>query len=338
MLKSIDILPGNFELECGQTLPDLKLAYHTDGILNEAKDNVIMICHAFSANSDVSDWWSDLYGKGKLFDPSKYFIICINILGSPYGSSSPKDINPKTGNIWGNDFPLITVRDQVRAQIEVLTHLQISKLHLLVGPSYGGHQAQELSIIWDGDTEHLVLIGTSAKETAWSIAIHESQRLAILADPTFQMYDNAAGTNGMKAARAMAMLNYRTIDSFIDAQSDSDSGKLDDFKAASYVRYQGQKMTERFTAHCYYTLSKSLDTHHVGRNRESIEKALASINSKTLVIGISSDQLIPPKEQQFLARHIPNAQYLEIDSAYGHDGFLIEHETISEKIGAFIDS
>ncbi len=335
MLKSIHIL-DSFKLECGTTLSDLKIAYHTEGSLNDKKDNVVMICHAFSANSDVSDWWSDLYGNDRLFDPVKHFIICINILGSPYGSASPKDTNPQTGRIWGPDFPLITVRDQVNAQIQLLDHLGISQFHLLVGPSYGGHQAQELAITWNGEIKNLVLIGTSARETAWSIAIHESQRLAIQADPSYFDYDNSAGANGMKAARAMAMLNYRTIDAFINAQSDSDSDKLDDFKAASYVRYQGQKMIERFTAHCYFTLSKSLDTHHVGRNRGGLEKALSSIKARTLVIGISSDQLIPPSEQKFLTKHIPNAEYIEIDSAYGHDGFLIEHVIISEKINAFI--
>lgn len=317
-----------FELEAGKALPSLKLAYHTGGSMNADKSNVILVCHAFSASSDVSDWWSGLYGHSKLFDPIKDFIICPNIIGSPYGSSSPQDINPETQSIYGKDFPLITVRDQVKAYKLLLESLGITQLKLLIGGSYGGHQAMELAYDFSGNIEQLILMCTAARESAWNIAIHEAQRLALLADPTFHDYTLTAGRDGLRAARGMGMLNYRTDESYRQTQTDEDDAKLIDFKASSYIRYQGEKMCKRFNAHAYYTLMNSLDTHNIGRNRGGGENALAEIKTPTIVIGFTSDQLIPTSEQKFIAAHLPNSKYFEIETDYGHDGFLVETEEI----------
>lgn len=300
-----------FVLESGDEIQDLKLAYHCFGKLNEEKTNIIWAFHAFSADSNVIGWWPGLFGPDCFYDPEEYYIICVNTIGSPYGSSRPLDL----------DFPFFTVRDIVNSQIKLAEALGISKIHTAIGGSFGGNQALEFAYSFEGEIDHLVLIACSARESAWSIALHEAQRMALSADPTFGQ--NNGGKCGMKAARAMAMLNYRTFEMYIQKQTDLD-GRINDFSAASYVQYQGEKFVKRFNALCYYYLMNCLDTHDIGRNRRGEQEALRNIKKSSLVIGIDSDILIPTNLQKFMARYIPDAEYVEIHSEYGHDGFLIE--------------
>ena len=311
-----------FRLDSGDQLKDIKIAYNTFGEVNQDKTNVIWVFHAISANADVMEWWPGLFGAGHLFDPEKYFIICANTIGSPYGSSRPQDLS----------FPQFTVRDIVRSQLELAHHLGIDSIHTAIGGSFGGFQAMEFAYQFDGKIENLILLACSAKESAWGIAIHESQRLAMKSDPTFG--EKGGGGAGMKAARSMAMLTYRTSDAFIAQQSDEDD-TTDNFKASSYIQYQGDKFVNRFDALCYYYLTKCLDTHNIGRGRGGIEQALAKINIPTLVIGIKSDTLNPVRFQKQMVEYLPDAQYEEITSDYGHDGFLIEVEKITEIINNF---
>lgn len=328
MPKLIYKCDGALNLEAGGELNNVHLAYHTYGKLNDSRDNVILVCHAFSASSDVSDWWPGLFGTGQILDPNKYFIICPNIIGSPYGSTCPIDIDPKTQKPYLKEFPLVTVRDMVATYESLLNSLDINGLKMLIGASFGGHQAVELAFSSSKQIDNLVLIACSAKETAWSKAIHQAQRLAIEADVSFNSYDVNGGQLGMKAARGMALLNYRTIEAFIKSQSDQVE-TLAEFKAASYINYQGEKMVKRFNAYSYYALLNSLDSHDLGRKRNGLVTALQQISSKTLSIGINSDQLIPIREQKFMAEHIPNASYHELSSDYGHDGFLIETDQLT---------
>ena len=312
----------SFLFESGRELKELSIAYHTFGQINEQKDNVIWVFHALSGNSDVLDWWGGLFGPGCLYDPEEYFIICANIIGSPYGSSKPESL----------DFPLFTVRDLVKAHLLLAESLSIKRIHKAIGASCGGSQAIEFAYSFEGKIENLILIACCARESAWSIAIHEAQRLALKADPTFGSKNG--GKAGLKAARGIAMLTYRTADAFIETQTDVED-KMDHFRASSYIAYQGEKFVRRFDALSYYYLSKCLDTHNIGRDRGGEVQALKKIKIPTLVIGIESDQLIPPSFQQFLAKHIPNASFAEIESKYGHDGFLVENEKIAERIRTF---
>lgn len=320
-----------FVLESGKKLEKLQLAYHTFGRMNEAKDNVVWVFHALTANSDVVDWWPTLAGVGKALNPDKNFIICVNVLGSFYGSTGPRSYHPMNNHIYGLDFPQFTVRDVVNAQLLLADHLGINKVSMIIGGSFGGFQALEFAFLFKGKIDHMTLVGTSAKETAWSIAIHESQRLALTADPSFYENIETAGQSGMRAARGIGLLTYRTYEAYKLTQSDNDQ-RLDDFKAASYIRYQGDKLVRRFHAHCYWYLTKCLDSHNIGRGRGGLEKALKSIEIPTTVIGIKTDRLVPTAEQKFLAAHIPKAEYVEIDSEFGHDGFLIEGKTIGQFI------
>lgn len=321
-----------FQLESGKKLPELQLAYHTYGKLNAKKDNVIWVAHALTANSNVFDWWKGLFGENNLFNPEEHFIVCANILGSHYGSTNPLSINPDTGNPYYHHFPEITVRDIVNSLELLRQHLGIEKINTLIGGSLGGQQALEWAILRNDIIDNLIVLATNAQHSPWGIAFNETQRLAIKADRTW--FNNApdAGLKGLKTARAIALLSYRNYNTYKTTQSEDKSENLGDLKASSYQNYQGEKLVNRFNAYSYWYLSKAMDSHHVGRNRGGIENALHQIKAKTLVIGISSDLLFPVEEQKFLAKHIPNAIYTEIDSLYGHDGFLIETEKITNEI------
>lgn len=321
----------SLKLESGQTLPGLDVVYHTYGNLNADKSNVVWFCHALTANADVADWWDSLVGEGKAFDPSNHFIVCANIIGSCYGSSGPININPETKQTYFSTFPQVTIRDMVQAHIILRKHLGLEKINTLIGGSMGGYQVLEWVLAEPTVIEKMVLVATSPQESAWGIAIHTAQRLAIETDLTWKDLTLHAGAQGLKTARAIGMLTYRNYSAFVKTQSD-DEHKLDNYKASSYIHYQGEKLVKRFHAYSYWLLTKAMDSHNVARNRGKLEDVLKSITTKTIIIGISSDMLCPVAEQKFMADHIPNAVFVEIDSPYGHDGFLIEGKLIGEAI------
>lgn len=324
-----------FTLEDGGILPALTIAYHTYGKLDHERNNVIWVCHALTANSNVADWWSGLFGPDNVLDPEKYFIVCANIIGSCYGSTGPRSINPSTGKAYGLDFPLVTIRDWARAHDLLRLHLGIAEIALCIGGSCGGHQVLEFAYLLRQQIKKMALLVTSARETAWAVAIHEAQRMAMQADPTFYEDNDTGGAAGMRAARGFGLVTYRTFDAYVKGQTDNDE-KLNGLKAASYIQHQGKKLEQRFYAQSYWYLSKALDAHHIGRGRGGAETALAEINVPALVLSIESDLLIPPSEQHFLAAHLPQASLVELASPYGHDGFLIETERIGQILKHFL--
>lgn len=327
-----------FTLECGEKLHGLEIGYHTFGKLNKNRNNVIWVCHALTANSDVLDWWSGLFGDNNLFNPEEHYIVCANILSSPYGTSNPLSINPLTQQAYYLSFPQVTIRDMVKAHQILADHLGIDQIKVLLGGSLGGQQAVEWSIIEPERINYQVLIATNAKHSPWGIAFNESQRLAISTDRTFYAGQPDGGSKGLKAARSIALLSYRGYDIYNATQQDNDVEKLDDYRSASYQNYQGEKLVNRFNAYSYWYLSKAMDSHNVGRGRNGVEKALSNIKAKTLIIGITSDILFPIAEQKYLYQNIPNAVYSEFDSIYGHDSFLIETELLTKTIGSFLGS
>jgi homoserine O-acetyltransferase len=280
----------------------------------------------------VSEWWPEMIGENRCFDTSKYFIVCANILGSCYGTTGPVSVNPLTGKPYYSSFPTITIRDMVNAHELLRKHLGIQKIKMVIGSSIGAFQAMEWNILKPALFESMVFISASARTSPWAIAISESQRMAIRSDSTFFDESYEAGKEGLKAARSIAMLSYRNFLTYQKTQFDPDPDKIEDFRASSYQIYQGEKLVKRFNAVSYYILLKALDSHNVGRNRKSLEDALQRIEAKTIVIGVKSDILFPVDEQKFVADHIQNSEYVEIDSIYGHDGFLVESETITSII------
>ena len=324
-----------FELELGQQLEELEIGFHTYGRLNKEKDNVIWICHALTANADVFDWWKGFVGTGSIFNPEEHFIVCANILGSPYGTTNPLSTNPTTGQPYYQAFPQFTIRDMVKAHQLLADHLQINGIHTLIGGSLGGQQAIEWSIIEPGRIKNLILIATNARHSPWGIAFNESQRLAISTDRTFYANTPDGGQKGLKAARSIALLSYRGYKPYSITQQEDNDDKTDNYRASSYQNYQGQKLVNRFNAYSYWYLTKAMDSHNVGRNRNGVDKALSLIKARTLVIGIKLDILFPIEEQEYLFRHIPKSAFAELDSFYGHDGFLIDTEALTNIITSF---
>ncbi len=302
MLEYLEI--GNLLLENGDHIRNVKIAYHIFGDLDKA-EKVVWVCHALTANSDVKSWWPNIIGETEIFDTQKYAVICANVLGSCYGTTFEHVSKP-----------LITIRDMVSAHQQLANYLKITSIDLLCGGSLGGMQCLEWSVTQPDFIKNLFVIATNAKQSSWGIAFNEAQRMAL-----------ELGEKGIDAARAIAMLSYRNYKTYEETQVD-DLNKLDHFSAASYQRYQGEKLRRRFDPASYYFLSKAMDSHNLGRNRGSVENALSKIEAKTLVIGINSDILFPPHEQEYLARNIKNANYELIESKYGHDGFLLETDQI----------
>jgi len=319
-----------FTLESGISLPELKIAYHYYGEYMPGK-KVAWVCHALTANSDVADWWKGLVGDDSIIHPNDYFIVCANIIGSCYGSTGP--------TTRFDPFPMITIRDMVRAHILLRQHLGIDSIDLLLGGSMGGYQALEWSLMEPTVIQKMFLIATAAAESAWAVAIHTAQRLAIEADGSWKDAKPNAGAKGLKAARAIGMLTYRNYDIFKEKQTDADVEKIDDFKASSYINYQGDKLVNRFNAYSYWLLTKSMDSHHLARKRGGDLKAtLATIQIPTLIIGIKSDILCPLAEQKFMEEHMPQATLVAIDSMYGHDGFIIETAQITTHLKTWLKS
>lgn len=333
---------GYFTLESGETLPGFHLAYTTHGKLNAERSNVVWIFHALTANSNPLEWWPGLAGDKRFFDPARYFIICVNKPGSPYGSISPLSKDPVSGKPYFHKFPFFTIRDMIKAYQHLKEYLGINEIFIGLGGSTGGMQLLEWAIEEPGLFKHIVPIATNAVLSPWGIAFNTSQRMAIEADTTWLEQHPDAGQKGLAVARSIALLSYRHYNGYdITQRRDKNFMPLYNetvFAADNYQRYQGLKLTKRFNAICYYRLTQSMDSHDVGRNRGGLLAALKKIKAKTLVIGISSDVLYPLAEQEFLQKSIPGAQLLSINSDFGHDGFLLEYEKIETALKEFIES
>lgn len=338
MLKSESIFhyKQDFELELGKKLPGFQLKYTTLGQLNKERSNVVWVCHALTGSSDFTDWWKSLFEEGSPFDPRDYFIICANTLGGCYGSTGPLSLNPATGKNFFHDFPILTHKDIVRSFDLLRQYLGIEKIHTLIGGSLGGQQVLEWAIQQPTVFQYIIPIACNAQHSPWGIAFNEAQRMAIEADATWKQNDVRAGIDGMKAARAMGMISYRAYETYQQTQAEKTNEKVADFRAATYQKYQGEKLASRFNAFTYWILSKAMDSHNVGRGRESVEAALKTIKAKTLVVGIENDFLYPIQEQKFLTELIPGAQLESITSLYGHDGFLVEFDQFKNVVRKFL--
>ncbi len=327
-----------FKPEGGGVLPGGEIEYTTYGTLSPEKDNVIWVCHALTADSRVADWWPHTVEEGRFLDPSKWFVVCANFLGSPYGTTSPVTTNPETGEPYGHSFPMITVRDMVRYHQMLAKELGIDHVELLIGSSIGGFQVMEWAIMEPTFARRIALIATCTRSSAWAIAFNESQRMAIAADQTFRTDAPDAGAAGMAAARSIALLSYRGAEAYNATQTDPDRQKLSGYRATTYQQHQGEKLRRRFDARCYWRLTEAVDSHDIARGRESAEWALKRIEAKTLVVAITSDILFPPADHQIMVDNIRDVSYRLIDSPFGHDGFLVEYEQLDSIIKEFMEN
>lgn len=358
-------------LECGESLSKVRVAYQTYGKLNDEGTNAVVICHALTGNAhaagilesieydsnsqpdcleqysimakDKPGWWNELIGPDKLFNTNKYFVISSNILGSCYGTTGPTSLNPGNLKKYGYDFPIITVRDMVHVQKKLIDHLGVNKIRTVAGGSLGGMQVLEWPLLYPELVESIIPIATSAQHSPWAIGLNEASRNAIINDPEWQNgnYDKQP-LQGLSLARKIAMISYRSHGSFErkfsrkPKQEKSIFTKQNYFDVEGYLDYQGEKLTKRFDANTYLTLSKVMDLHDITRHRGSFEEVLGSIQCPSLNIGITSDILYPAEEQKQISSLIPNSQYAEVNSIHGHDAFLIEFEQLTNIIGEFL--
>ena len=326
-------IDGVFPLESGGTLHDVEVEVRSWG---KHRPSAILICHALTGSADADDWWSGLFGAGRVFDPAASFIVSMNVLGSVYGTTGPTSTSG-SGEPYGPAFPSITVRDMVHLQRIVLDQLGVEQLDLVIGGSMGGMQALEWAAMYPELVEAIVPIGVGPSQSAWAVGWSEAQRNAIVTDPAYLDGWYALGegpVDGLATARMIAMVSYRSPTSF-DARFGR-SEQAGGFAVQSYLRHQGGKLVERFDANAYLTLVGAMDSHDLGRGRGPIEGVLRHIETPALVVGISTDVLYPVSEVRALADALPNGRFAVLDTPHGHDGFLIALDDLDRIVRSFL--
>lgn len=335
-----------FPLEAGGELQPVSLHYAIYGALNPKRDNVVLVCHALSGSARVADWWNDMFVPGRPFDLSRYCVIGTNVLGSCYGSTGPSSINPATGSAYGPDFPLVTIRDTVRAQARLLDHLGVERVRGVMGGSIGGMQALQWAVEFPERIETCVAIGATPV-SAMALALNHIQRLAIQSDPNWQggcYTRDAAPTAGLGIARAIAMCSYKSAELLTKRYARRKNRDGDDpyrstegrFDVAGYLDYQRAEFNSRFDANTYVTLSKAMDVFDLERRYGSEESAFARIRARVLTIGISTDWLFPAGDVRAFTARMQAARvrtrYAELASLHGHDAFLADVGALSDVI------
>lgn len=348
------------QLECGRALQFATLCYETFGALNRDRSNAILVCHALTGDSHAAGryapedrkpgWWDSVVGPGKALDTEKYFVICSNVLGGCQGSTGPSSLNPATGRPYGLDFPIVTARDMVRAQARMTESLGIRKLLAVIGGSLGGMQTLEWGVTCPDRVAGIIPLGSAGRFHPQGIAFNEVQRRAILADPDFrggQYYGTAGPVRGLATARMLGMITYRSDESMwqqfgreLRGGPDLQQGLDVVYQVESYLHHQGERLVERFDANTYIYLSRAMDLQDLGRGFESYAEAHRRITARALVIGIRSDLLFPTNLQretvELMRAAGGQAEYVEMDSPWGHDAFLVDFPLIEEPIRRFL--
>ena len=327
------LIVPRFRFESGTEFTEVPVAYQSWGELNRDRNNVVLVCHSLTSDTAVDEWWSGVIGPGRALDTDRYFVICANAIGSPYGTLSPLTRNPRTGRPYGPDLPTPSLRDTVALHRLLLEALGVAQIAFPIGGSMGGMQVLEWG--FHGDyVRALVPIGVGGRHSAWCIAWSEAQREAIRRDPDWQggRYAEGAGpVHGLSIARMMAMISYRSFHSFEQrfGRTREPERAPPRFSMENYLHHQGRKLVERFDANCYLCLTESMDTHDVSRDRGEYRETLRGIEQPALVIGIESDLLYPLAEQRELSEHMRRAELVVLEAPHGHDSFLIELDMIN---------
>jgi homoserine O-acetyltransferase len=355
--------PGRpFALEGGGVLHSATVAYETWGTLDAAGSNALLVCHALTGDAHAAGkagagqptpgWWDDMIGPGKPLDTDRYFVVCSNVLGGCQGSTGPSSIDPETGQPYGATFPVVTIRDMVRAQARLADHLGVDAWLSVLGGSMGGMQVIEWAVMYPHRVRSFVSLASNAQSSAWQIAWSAVGRTALALDPKWRRgnyYDAAPGDGphaGLAIARAIAQITYRTDVVFRervdrDLVDPLDAFHLwDRFQVEGYLDYHGTKLARRFDANSYLALNKAMDLHDIGRGRAGIESAARRITASALVVSVSSDNLYQPSQQRELVDLVRLAgsrcDYHELESDQGHDGFLLEFEQMRPLVSEFL--
>lgn len=330
-------LPGSFEFESGEQLEGMQVTWRSWGHLNAACDNAVVVNHALTGSADVDAWWPGMMGSGRALDPSRDYIICTNLLGSCYGTTGPARVESGTGRPYGSRFPKITVRDMVHCQKRLLDYLGVRSLACVIGGSLGGMVTLEWAAMYPDFVRAFVTVASTARHSPWAIGWSEAQRQAIMADPCWQggNYEPGRGpVAGLATARAIAMLSYRHWDGFA-VRFGRERHANGQYQAQSYLQHQGRKLAQRFEASSYVALTLAMDDFDVGYERGGAAHALSGLSMPALVVSVDSDILYPLEEQAFMASHLPVAEHVVLRSQHGHDGFLIETESLNAYVHDF---
>ena len=321
-------LPGVFPLERGGAINGVRIAYRTWG---EPQPEATLICHALTGSADADDWWEGLFGRDKVFDSSRGYIVAANVLGGCSGTTGPTSPHPGRRAPYGPDFPAVSIRDMVRLQALLLTHLGVKRLRLVIGGSMGGMQTLEWGLMYPNRVDAIVAIGVGSAQSPWALGLSEVQRHAIMTDSRFRAGrygKNRGPDNGLATARMIAMCSYRSSESFATRFARTEDG--DSYAVQSYLRHQGSKLVDRFDANTYLTLLAAMDDYDLGRGRGPSKAVLRQLRTPALVVGIASDVLYPIAEGRALARGLGNAEFAVLDGTQGHDAFLIETDLLNE--------
>jgi homoserine O-acetyltransferase len=344
-----------FPCEWGGVLPGFSLAYETWGTLSPRRDNAILLHTGLSASSHAKShprnpsdgWWERFIGPGAPLDTDRYFVICSNLLGGCYGSTGPMSTNPATDAPWATDFPILTVTDMVRAQLRLLDHLKIERLHAAIGASLGGRQSLAIAALAPARVGRLASISAALRAYPQSIALRFVQRQAVMADPDWRggrYYGTSFPHRGQRIAREIGTITYRSgpewQERFGRERGDDGPPRLDeDFQVERYLAYQGDKFCLQYDANSYLYISKAMDLFDLLEDKGD-GALVEQIRCPALVIGVTTDVLFPVWQQRELAealtkRRVP-VTYVELDAAYGHDAFLIERERVGGALAAHL--
>lgn len=337
-------------LSLGRSLNEVVVAYETYGHLSERGDNVILLNHTLTGDShpaahnqhDEKGWWEPLVGPGRPLDTEKFFIICANVLGGCQGTTGPASPNPDTGLPYGMNFPEITLLDTVHVQKRLLDVLGVHHVKLIIGGSMGGMQSLEWSVAYPDFMDGVMVIAAPGYASSQSIAYNKVGRQAITLDPEWQegnYYGGSGPEKGLAIARAVGMITYQT-----EMSMEGKFGRKRRngcFEIENYLEYQGNSLARRFDANSYLYLLRALDYYNLSEACKSYEDALSQIRAKVMVVGVSSDILYPPYQQEELVEAIcgsgADAQYALLESPHGHDGFLIDFHLLRPVINDFIN-
>lgn len=357
------VSPGRrFSLEGGGHLDEVTMAYETWGSLNSDASNAVLVCHALTGDSHAAGrsseahrspgWWDDLIGPGDALDTDEHFVVCVNVLGGCQGSTGPASIDPATQKPHGSSFPVVSIRDMVRAQASVADSLGIRSWAQVIGGSMGGMQALEWTVMYPDRVRSAVFASTTTEASALQIAWSHIGRMAVQADPRFaggdyyEAPDGEGPHRGLAVARMAAQVTYRSDEVFTDRFGRTVLNQLDfalepTFDIEGYLDYHGLKLARRFDANSYIRLNRAMDLHDLGRGRGSTARALERVKCPAVVAAVRSDALYPPHQQLQLHEGLlesgGSSKWLDIDSPHGHDGFLIETEQLAPSISALLD-
>lgn len=350
--------PSGFPLLLGGDLRPLTIAYETYGTLNEAKSNAIMIFHALTGDSHVArhgpdepaGWWEEMVGPGKPIDTDRWFVLAANAVGGCQGTTGPNSINPDTQRPYGIGFPIVTIEDMVRAQRELTLRVGIQRWKAVIGGSMGGMLALEWIAAYPESVERALILAAPASQPPHAIAYHEVGRQAICLDPAWlggDYYGRTYPVQGLATARMLGMITYQSPQLMEGRFARKMEGARTiphwfgpRFAIENYLTHQGYKLVARFDANSYLYLTRAMDLFDLGRNRGGLARALARIQAKVTVLGISTDVLYPAAGQRALveamARAGLEARYEEIESPHGHDAFLVEEKAMAGVLGRFL--